>query len=91
MDGVEVPGDRLDVVCIGETMVSFVATGEPDLYRAIVAGAESNVAMGLARLGCRTGWVSRIGDDPFGRLVEQWVIQPRYKISCSTVHNCFAC
>ncbi len=81
MDGVEVPGDRLDVVCIGETMVSFVATDDPYLYRAIVAGAESNVAMDMARLGCRTGWVSRIGDDPFGRLVEQWVASAGVEVS----------
>lgn len=81
MDGVEVPGDRRDVVCIGETMVSFVATDEPHLYRAIVAGAESNVAMDMARLGCRTGWVSRIGDDPFGRLVEEWVASAGVEVS----------
>jgi 2-dehydro-3-deoxygluconokinase len=33
------------------------------------AGAESNVAIGLARLGVSAGWVSRVGDDEFGRYV----------------------
>jgi len=32
-------------------------------------GAESNVAMYLAGLGHRAGWVSRLGDDPLGRRV----------------------
>ncbi|MEU0949668.1 PfkB family carbohydrate kinase [Streptomyces canus] len=34
-----------------------------------VAGAESNVAIGLARLGHRGRWVSRVGADELGALV----------------------
>ncbi|EEP70080.1 PfkB-family carbohydrate kinase [Micromonospora sp. ATCC 39149] len=34
-----------------------------------VGGAESNLAIGLAGLGHRVAWVSRVGDDPFGRMV----------------------
>jgi 2-dehydro-3-deoxygluconokinase len=34
-----------------------------------VAGAELNVATGLARLGLNVGWVSRVGDDSFGHFV----------------------
>ncbi|MGH3366356.1 MAG: sugar kinase [Nocardioidaceae bacterium] len=34
-----------------------------------VAGAESNVAIGLARLGHRARWVGVLGDDQFGALV----------------------
>ncbi len=34
-----------------------------------VAGAELNVATGLARLGLKVGWVSRVGKDSFGRFV----------------------
>lgn len=63
----------MDVVCVGETMVGFVATGEPTTFRAIAAGAASNVATGLARLGIRTQWLSRLGDDDLGRLVESIV------------------
>lgn len=38
-----------------------------------VAGAESTVACYLAMLGARVAWVSRVGDDPLGRLVRQRV------------------
>ena len=31
-----------------------------------MGGAEANVAIGLARLGLRVAYVSRVGDDPFG-------------------------
>ena len=64
----------VEVAAVGETMVVLCpAPGEP-LERAervavSVGGAESNVAGYLARLGHRTTWVSRVGDDPFGRAV----------------------
>jgi 2-dehydro-3-deoxygluconokinase len=32
-------------------------------------GAESNVAIGLARLGCSVGWFGALGNDPFGRMI----------------------
>ncbi|WP_396287761.1 sugar kinase [Amycolatopsis sp. PS_44_ISF1] len=32
-----------------------------------IGGAESNVACHLPALGVRSGWVSAVGDDPFGR------------------------
>jgi 2-dehydro-3-deoxygluconokinase len=64
----------LDAVTLGEAMVLLLA--EPGVplaasgrYRRSVAGAESNVAIGLARLGHRAGFVGRVGDDVFGRVV----------------------
>ncbi len=63
--------ERVDVVCLGESMVTFVPsrTGPladvPSFDRAI-GGAESNVACTLARAGHATRWVSRVGADGFG-------------------------
>jgi 2-dehydro-3-deoxygluconokinase len=63
-----------DVVTFGETMVLF-APGERDkletaaAYHASIGGAESNCAIGLARLGHSVCWVSRVGADPFGSRV----------------------
>jgi 2-dehydro-3-deoxygluconokinase len=66
----------LDVITIGEAMAMFVATETGDLAAAEkfvkrAAGAELNVATGLARLGLKVGWVSRVGSDSFGRYVLQ--------------------
>ncbi|WUB49187.1 sugar kinase [Streptomyces griseorubiginosus] len=63
-----------DVVCVGETMAVLVPPDEEPLerqrvLRLDVGGAESNVACGLAALGHRVAWVSRVGDDPLGRRV----------------------
>ena len=64
----------LDVITIGEAMAMFVATETGELadvehFMKRVAGAELNVATGLARLGLSVGWVSRVGADSFGRFV----------------------
>jgi 2-dehydro-3-deoxygluconokinase len=61
----------LDVVTLGETMVvlSPARTGSLSYvgdFRRHFGGAESNFAIGLARLGHNSGWISRVGDDPFG-------------------------
>jgi 2-dehydro-3-deoxygluconokinase len=37
--------------------------------RLSIGGAESNVAIGLSRLGVAAGWVSALGDDELGELV----------------------
>ncbi|WP_455426456.1 sugar kinase [Dryocola sp. LX212] len=68
--------NELDVITIGEAMAMFVAAETGDLAAAEkfvkrAAGAELNVATGLARLGLKVGWVSRVGNDSFGRYVLQ--------------------
>jgi 2-dehydro-3-deoxygluconokinase len=64
----------LDLVTLGETMVLLLAEQpgplrEATSFRRYIAGAESNVAIGLSRLGHAAGWISRLGADDFGRAV----------------------
>ncbi|MFI6058506.1 sugar kinase [Streptomyces sp. NPDC051286] len=60
-----------DVVCLGESMVTFLPSQPgrladvPSFGRAI-GGAESNVACALAAAGHRAKWVGRVGADGFG-------------------------
>jgi sugar/nucleoside kinase (ribokinase family) len=66
----------LDVITLGETMVSFAAHEAGALedaatFTKIVAGAESNVGVGLARLGLKVAWLSRLGADSFGRYIRR--------------------
>jgi 2-dehydro-3-deoxygluconokinase len=79
-----------EVACLGETMVVLAPAAGTPLERADrlavgVGGAESNVAMGLARLGHRSAWVSRVGDDPFGRRVLREVTAAGVDTSLVTV------
>lgn len=64
----------LDVVTCGEAMALFAAreTGTLEAcsqYERMTAGAELNVAIGLARLGHRVGYLSRVGNDALGRFL----------------------
>ncbi|WP_202081682.1 sugar kinase [Caldalkalibacillus salinus] len=59
------------LVTLGETMVVFdpLSTGPlryTDQFKKRIGGAESNVALGVARLGHQVGWVSKVGNDPLG-------------------------
>ncbi|MDR7234094.1 sugar kinase [Agrococcus sp. BE272] len=66
----------MSVVTIGESLGLLVASrvGRLELSPAMdlgFGGAESNVAIGLARLGVDATWMGRLGDDALGRLVER--------------------
>ena len=59
------------MITLGERLVSLVAADSAPLrdvgsLRAHVAGAEANVAVGLARLGHRVAFIGRVGADGFG-------------------------
>ena len=57
------------VVTVGESMVLVDAPASGRFGAALpvgIGGAESNVAIGLARLGVDCAWVSRVGDDALG-------------------------
>jgi 2-dehydro-3-deoxygluconokinase len=63
--------NRADVVTIGESMVLFQPMGDKGinyepLFTKSLAGAESNVAIGLTRLGKKVRWISKVGKDSFG-------------------------
>lgn len=63
-----------EVVTLGETMVGFTpADGAPlataRTFQRFVGGAESNVAVGVVKLGHTAGWISRVGSDVFGRII----------------------
>jgi 2-dehydro-3-deoxygluconokinase len=67
-------GPAADVLTFGEAMLSLRTEGALSVggtARVTVAGAESNVAVGLARLGHRVTWAGRLGPDEPGRLVRR--------------------
>ncbi|MFE9572631.1 sugar kinase [Streptomyces sp. NPDC006692] len=61
----------VDVVCLGESMVTFLPTrpgrlADVPAFERTIGGAESNVACALAAAGHAVKWVSRVGADGFG-------------------------
>lgn len=64
------------VVTFGETMALMSAREIGPLAHAStmslsIGGSESNVAIGLQRLGVQAVWCGRVGNDSFGQLVER--------------------
>lgn len=64
------------LLTFGETMGVFIADQVGDLgtvrsFGLGIGGAESNVAMTVARLGGRASWIGRVGADATGDLVER--------------------
>lgn len=63
------------IVTVGETMAAFTpgATGFLRYvrnYEMRIAGAESNLAIGVSKLGHSAGWIGRLGKDEFGEYVQ---------------------
>ncbi|MCZ8512495.1 sugar kinase [Paenibacillus filicis] len=63
-----------EVITFGETMALMMPTSSKGIeytpgFQGLFGGAESNVAIGLARLGHRVGWFSRLGKDPLGQMI----------------------
>ena len=63
-----------DVITFGETMIrlappNYLRLEQTPLLEVNVGGAEWNVAVDLSRLGISVGWVSRLTDNPLGRMI----------------------
>ena len=70
----------MTVLTVGETMALLDPAEEGELRLGMplvlrFAGAESNFAVALARLGVDVAWVSRLGCDPLGDLIEAGLAQ----------------
>ncbi|MCM3040616.1 sugar kinase [Paenibacillus motobuensis] len=72
------PNSHPEVITFGESMALLIAEGGKGLeYTSNLTpsfgGAETNVAIGLSRLGHSVGWCGRLGDDPFGHRIYKMV------------------
>lgn len=63
-----------DVVAFGEAMIRLtppphLRLEQTNVLDATVGGGELNVAVSCARLGLKSAWVSRLTDNPLGRMI----------------------
>jgi len=68
---------RFDFVALGEPMVEFNQThpGQPDYLQGF-GGDTSNATLAAARAGARTAYLTRLGDDTWGRsLMALWAAE----------------
>lgn len=79
------------IVLLGEALVNLSSSADRPLDRGAsldvaFAGAEVNVAIGLARLRHSARWVSVVGDDPFGKMVLRGLRGEGVDVSAVQVH-----
>ncbi len=65
---------ELDLISLGECMIRLSPPGHQRIeltpvFEAYAGGGEYNVCYALARYGMRTGWVSRLVDNPLGAFI----------------------
>ena len=66
---------EFDLLSLGECMIRLSPPGHQRIeltpvFEAYAGGGEYNVAYALARYGMRTGWISRLVDNPLGAFIK---------------------
>ncbi len=67
----------VEVICLGELLIDFVSLDrdvsliESSGFKRAPGGAPANVAAGVAKLGVRSGFIGKVGDDPFGHYLKK--------------------
>jgi fructokinase len=66
----------IEVVCLGEVLVDIFAPDGQSIkdaqhFERAPGGAPANVAVALSKLGLRSGFIGKVGNDPFGQLLRE--------------------
>ena len=68
---------RFDVIAMGELLIDFTMNGQSEqgnnLFEACPGGAPCNVLAMLNKLGKKTAFLGKVGDDQFGRLLRDTI------------------
>lgn len=68
---------RYDVVALGELLIDFAMSGKSEqgnnLFEACPGGAPCNVLAMLAKLGKKTAFIGKVGNDQFGKLLKETI------------------
>ncbi|KEH93822.1 sugar kinase [Clostridium novyi] len=68
----------MEVLTFGESMIVFDPDSNGPLryvnrFNKCIGGADSNVAIALARLGHKSAWFSKLGNDEFGKYIQNTI------------------
>ena len=69
-----------EILTLGEPMALFLASQKGELdkieeFTKLVAGAEVNFAIGMARLGHEVAYITKLGEDPFGTYINRFLLE----------------
>lgn len=72
------------VWCLGDAVVDLLPLVDMN-YKACAGGAPANVAIGIAKLGLRSGFIGRVGNDPFGHFMEKTFCE--HHVDCQSLEK----
>jgi len=77
----------MDIISLGEALIDFfavksgVSLNDISEFRRVAGGAPANVAVGAARIGLKTAFIGRVGDDEFGHFLKSTLIENKVDVS----------
>lgn len=72
----------MDIISVGEMLVDFIPCGENLTYKANPGGAPANVIISVSRNGLESGFIGKLGNDDFGRLLADTLKKDKVNILC---------
>lgn len=69
---------KLDIIPLGRIAIDlnpvdyFKTLAQSETFKKYLGGSPANIAVGMARLGCKVGFIGKISDDRFGDFVEDF-------------------
>lgn len=72
----------MDVYSIGECVIDFLPGPLPGSYLRNAGGAPANAAIALARNGLSVGFCGKVGDDDFGRFLQDTLTKNGVELLC---------
>ncbi len=60
------------IITLGEALIDFIPMDENnEIYQKSPGGAPANVAVGVSRLGAKSTFIGKVGNDMFGNFLKQ--------------------
>ena len=73
----------MSILCIGEILIDFTPVeGMEHSYTANPGGAPANVAVSVARNKIRSGFLGKLGNDDFGRMLKKTMEDNNVELLC---------
>lgn len=71
----------MKILCVGEMLIDFTPVA-PDTYKANPGGAPANVAVSTSRNGIQTGFLGKLGNDDFGKMLKKTLEDEGIEVLC---------
>lgn len=76
-----------DIYCVGEMVIDFTPGAEKNSYIRNPGGAPANVAIALGRLEKSAAFCGKVGDDDFGRFLQDTLLENGVEVACAERTN----